>query len=74
MADKSWEELQTCYCAHADMDVSLEVEVIYPMDFLGDTPRVGAHRCSNSVLCNQFSQGACIYSWTNPDVDPFQDR
>jgi hypothetical protein len=56
------------------MEVSLEVEVIYPSDFLGDIPRVGDHRCSNSILCNQFSQGTCIYAGTNPDVDPFQDQ
>ncbi len=73
MANKQWEQVETCFCAHADMDVNLEVETIYPADFLGDTPRLGAHRCSNAVFCNQFNQGACIYTGTNPDIDPFQD-
>jgi hypothetical protein len=74
MAERTWEEFDTCFCQRADMEVSLEVEVIYPSDFLGDIPRVGDHRCSNSILCNQFSQGTCIYAGTNPDVDPFQDQ
>jgi hypothetical protein len=74
MAEKKWEEVKSYHCVHADLDVNLEVEVVYPIDFLGDTPRVGAHRCTNSLACSQFSQGACIYAGTNPDVDPFQDQ
>jgi len=73
MAEIHWEELEICHCSQADLDVSLDVELIYPMDFLGDEPRVGAHRCSNGVMCNQFNQGTCIWSGTNPDVDPFSN-
>jgi hypothetical protein len=24
------------------------------------------------LYCNQFSQAACVWAGTNPDVDPFQ--
>lgn len=74
MAEKKWEKMEQCFCSHADMDVSLEAEVIYPMDYLdGQPPQVGAHRCSNMLLCNQFNQGACIWAGTNPDFDPFSE-
>ena len=74
MAEKEWESIQTYYCAHVDQEVSLDVELTYPIDFLGDQARVGAHRCSNILMCNQFSQSACIFAGTNPDVDPFKDQ
>ena len=75
MAEKKWESVQTCFCAHVNMDVNLDVEVIYPADYLdNDVPRLGAHRCSNELLCNQFNQGACIWAGTNPMVDPFKDE
>lgn len=75
MAEKKWESLQTCYCEHVNMDVSLDVEVVYPTDYLdNEAPRLGAHRCSNGLFCNQFNQGACIWSGTNPEVDPFKDE
>jgi len=74
MVDRNWESLQTCFCAHVGMDVDLEAEVIYPADHLNDqNPRVGAHRCSNILMCNQFSQDACIWAGTNSEVDPFKD-
>jgi hypothetical protein len=75
MAEKNWEKFQTRFCDQADMDVSLDVEVIYPAEYLDhEAPRLGAHRCSNGMVCNQFDQGVCIWSGTNPAVDPFKDQ
>ncbi len=75
MAEKKWESVQKCFCDHVEMDVSLDVEVIYPADYLDDQSlRVAGHRCSNGEMCNQFNQGACIWAGTNPMVDPFKDE
>jgi hypothetical protein len=52
-------------------EVALESEVLYPMDFLPDPPRVRSHRCSLGAQCNQFAQPACIWAGTNPNFDPF---
>jgi hypothetical protein len=73
MAEKHWEIEQTCFCSHADMAVNLEVETVYPAESLPEqSPRLGAHRCSNAILCNQFNQGVCIWAGTNAEFDPFR--
>ena len=72
MAERTWEISKTCYCEHIMREVALETEVLYPIDFLPDSPRVLAHRCSNGVQCNQSPKTACVWSGTNPGYDPFR--
>lgn len=73
MAEKHWEELKIFHCERADREAGLQVELIYPQDFLGDQPRVAAHRCTNGLICNQRYQNACVYAGTNPWVDPLRN-
>ena len=47
MAERTWETSKVCYCEHVMREVALEAEVLYPMDFLPDPPRVLSHRCSH---------------------------
>jgi hypothetical protein len=72
MAEKTWEVSQICFCQHVDQDVALEAEVVHPIDFLPDPPRILARRCSLGVQCNQFEQAACVWAGTNPAHDPFR--
>ncbi|HVN56283.1 MAG TPA: hypothetical protein VMT46_18285 [Anaerolineaceae bacterium] len=73
MAKKTWQTLKICYCERADAEVSLEAEVVYPVEFLPDqAPRILAHRCSLGAECNKSSKVACIWAGTNPNYDPFQ--
>ncbi|MFH1906775.1 MAG: hypothetical protein ABIL11_05255 [Chloroflexota bacterium] len=78
MAERVWEVSKVCYCEHANREVALETQVVYPIDFLPDQPpRVTARRCSHGMICqqafgNQFAQPACIWAGTNPDYDPFR--
>lgn len=71
MAERKWEVTQVCFCDHVGQEVALETEMIYPIDFLPDPPRVAAQRCSLGMRCNQFGTAACKWAGTNPDVDPF---
>jgi hypothetical protein len=74
MAFRKWEVIQTCFCAHVEQEVALESELVFPADFLPDqNPRVLGHRCTQGLMCNQFSQSACVWAGTNPSYDPFQD-
>lgn len=73
MAVRIWEVSKTCYCNHIDLEVALETQLVFPADFIPDqNPRVLGHRCSHSMVCNQFAQPACIWAGTNPAHDPFQ--
>ncbi len=72
MANKNWEVAKVCFCEHVSQDVALEVEVLYPIDYLRDPPRILSHRCSHGVQCNQMQQAACKWAGTNPEVDPFR--
>ena len=72
MAERVWEVEKVCYCEHVKDQVALESEVLHPIDFLPDLPRVLAHRCSHGRQCNQFSKAACVWAGTNPDYDPFK--
>jgi hypothetical protein len=71
MAERIWESCKVCYCEHVMRQVSLEAEVIIPIDFLPDPPRVRSHRCSLGMDCNQSSKTACVWAGTNPNFDPF---
>ncbi len=72
MAERIWETCKECYCEHAEKVVALEAEVIYPIDYLPDPPRVGSHRCSMGLDCNQSAKASCIWAGTNPSYDPFR--
>lgn len=72
MAVKNWEVLKVMYCHHAEKQVALEAEVVYPAEWLPyQEPRVLSHRCSNGLVCNLDGRAACIWSGTNPMFDPF---
>jgi hypothetical protein len=49
MADRIWETSKLCYCERVMSQVGLEVEMLYPIDFLPDPPRVRSHRCSHGL-------------------------
>jgi hypothetical protein len=72
MAEKKWEVIKVCYCEHVRQEVALENEMLYPIDYLPDAPRVLSQRCSLGVQCNQLNQAVCKWAGTNPDVDPFR--
>jgi hypothetical protein len=72
MAQKNWEITQVCFCEHVNQEVALEAEVLHPIDYLPDRPRILSHRCSHGVLCNQMEKAACKWAGTNPEYDPFQ--
>jgi hypothetical protein len=72
MATKSWESLKIRFCEHADAEVVLEVELVYPPEILPDQPpRILAHRCSHALLCNLDNRPSCVWAGTNPAFDPF---
>ena len=74
MAYKTWDTLKIRYCDHSKAEVGLEVEAVYPSEWLPDqAPRLHAHRCSNGVLCSLSDKASCVWSGTNPDYDPFQE-
>ena len=72
MVERTWETSKVCYCEHVMREVALEAEVLYPMDFLPDPPRVLSHRCSLGMECNQFAKAACVWAGSNPNYDPFR--
>jgi hypothetical protein len=72
MAERIWETSKVCYCEHVMRKVALEAEVIFPVDYLPDPPRVRSHRCSMGMECNQSAKASCIWAGTNPGYDPFR--
>ena len=74
MAEKTWQVIKVRYCQHIEHEVGLEVEEIYPADFLPDQPpRVNAHRCSHAFSCNLDGRPSCTWAGTNPAYDPFSE-
>jgi hypothetical protein len=72
MAVKVWQTIKVRYCSHAEAEVGLEAEVIYPSDILPDQPpRIHAHRCSHAFACNLDNRPSCVWAGTNPNFDPF---
>jgi len=72
MAVKVWQPIKVCFCQHAGEEVALEVELIYPAEWLPDLPpQIHAHRCSKGLACNLDSRPSCVWAGTNPMVDPF---
>jgi hypothetical protein len=73
MEKPTWKINRIRYCDHAGREVSLEAEVVFPAEYLPETPpRICAHRCSLALECQLFDQPACIWAGSNPDLDPFQ--
>ena len=74
MAYKTWHPMKIRFCEHAQCEVALEVQVIYPIDLMPDQPpRVLAHRCNQAVNCNLMDKPSCIWAGTNPIFDPFAE-
>lgn len=75
MAHKVWQKIKVQYCEHAEGEVALEAEVLYPEEHLPDQgPRIVAHRCSRGLECGLLSQASCVWAGTNPTYDPFAER
>lgn len=72
MAERTWETGKLCYCERIQRQVTLETELLYPIDYLPDPPRILSHRCSHGVHCNLFSTPSCVWAGTNPAYDPFR--
>lgn len=70
MAEITWEVSRSGFCDHVHREVALEVELVHPLDFLPDPPRVIAHRCSLGMECNHSASTACLWANTNPNHDP----
>ena len=72
MSTKTWQPIQVIVCAHTGKEVALEVELVYPPDFVPDqSPRVLAHRCTEALNCNLDGRVSCVWAGTNPAIDPF---
>lgn len=75
MAHKTWQAIKVRYCEHAEANVALEAEVIYPADWMPDQPpRITAHRCSRAIACNLDERASCVWAGTNPAYDPFAEE
>lgn len=72
MAVKTWQTIKVRYCHHADAEVELEAQAVYPAEWLPDQPpRILAHRCSHAFACNLDGRPSCVWAGTNPAYDPF---
>jgi hypothetical protein len=75
MAKKVWQEIKVKHCEHAEGEVALEAQVLYPDEHMPDTgPRVVAHRCSQGSECGLMKQASCVWAGTNPAYDPFAEK
>jgi hypothetical protein len=70
MAQKKWQVEKVHYCEHVGQEVALEVELVYPADYLPNPPHITAHRCSKALECNKVDKMVCAYCFTNPDQQP----
>ena len=71
MAQKKWQVEKVHYCEHVGQEVALEIQVVYPAEYLPDQPpHVTAHRCSKAMECNKLDKMVCSYCFTNPEVQP----
>jgi len=74
MATKVWESIKVRYCDHIKAEVDLEVEAIYPPEWMPDQPpQIVAHRCSHGFVCNLDNRPSCIWAGTNPAYNPFEE-
>jgi hypothetical protein len=75
MIIRSWDTIKVIYCHHADTDVGMQADVVYPPEWLPDQPpRVLGHRCSHGAECNLMGKPSCIWAGTNPNFDPFLEH
>jgi hypothetical protein len=75
MVDKAWQVIKVRYCDHAGAEVAMEVELVFPAEFLPEQqPRVIGHRCSRAIACNLDNRASCVWAGTNPTFDPFADK
>jgi hypothetical protein len=75
MSVRAWHPVKVCYCHHVDEEVSLEAEAVYPAEWLPDgPPRLLARRCSHAIQCNLEGRSSCVWSGTNPVIDPFLEK
>lgn len=75
MTTKIWQPIKVQFCEHVQAEVALEAEELIPADFLPETsPRVIAHRCSQAYLCSLSNKATCVWTGTNPGLDPFQNK
>jgi hypothetical protein len=71
MAEKTWQVEKIKHCEHVGHEVTIENELIFPAEFLPDTPpHVVAHRCSHATECNMIEHPVCSLCGTNPDINP----
>jgi hypothetical protein len=72
MSYLTWKSIKECECERIGEEVALEVQLVYPSEFLPDQPpRVLAHRCSKGLECNLIEKPACVWAGTSPGYDPF---
>ncbi len=75
MAVQTWQTIKVRFCSHANAEVALQAQVIYPAEFLPDQPpQVKAHRCSHGLNCNLDARPSCIWAGTNPTFDPYREK
>jgi hypothetical protein len=74
LATKQWESIKRQYCDKAGCQVALQAQIIYPIDYLPDNPRILGERCSHGDLCLKERLGSCAYSGGDPDFDPFNEQ
>jgi hypothetical protein len=74
MSVRVWQSVKYCFCEHAGEQVALEADLVYPADWMPESPpRVLGHRCSHGLDCNLDSRPSCVWAGTNPLVDPFRE-
>lgn len=72
MNQKAWRIVKVHYCDRANREVTLDVEVVYPTEWMPDQPpHILSHRCSNAVSCQFLDKPGCMWAGTNPGYDPF---
>ena len=75
MTEQSWEPVRVIYCQRIGEEVALEVELVYPPEWMpNQDPRIVARRCSRGMECNLDERGSCVWAGTNPVMDPFVEK
>lgn len=71
MAEARWETIRVEMCERAGQPAALEVQRVYPAEFLPDQPpHLAAHRCSLGIACNMLDRPGCTFAGTLPGYDP----
>jgi len=73
MAEAGWETIRVDMCERAGQPAALEVQCVYPAEFLPDQPpHVAARRCSLGIACNMLDRPGCRFAGTLPPDRPRQ--